>query len=139
MERVQRTVEIKLTPEECEILWKAEQLLREMEKKSLALLLRYIRVTKRKLQNACGCLEKSLPGTMFTLLLEWMEKEMIQKIHLITRENQQLHQHKTIRNDRKILEKNLLSCMNNKSNYNLEENIYEHKRSRNQMRRTRIH
>ena len=32
MERVQRTVEIKLTPEECEILWKAEQLLREMEK-----------------------------------------------------------------------------------------------------------
>lgn len=32
MERVQRTVEIKLTPEECEILWKAEQLLREMGK-----------------------------------------------------------------------------------------------------------
>ena len=31
MERVQRTVEIKLTPEECEILWKAEQLLREMD------------------------------------------------------------------------------------------------------------
>ena len=34
MERVQRTVEIKLTPEECEILWKAEQLLREMEYQS---------------------------------------------------------------------------------------------------------
>lgn len=32
MEKVQQTVEIKLTKEECEILWKAEQLLCEMKK-----------------------------------------------------------------------------------------------------------
>ena len=92
MERVQRTVRNQLTPEECEIYGKRNSYYVRWKKKSLALLLRYIRVTKRKLQNACGCLEKSLPGTMFTSLLEWMEKEMIQKIHLITRENQQLHQ-----------------------------------------------
>ena len=31
MERVQQTVEIKLTKEECKILWKAEQLLYDMK------------------------------------------------------------------------------------------------------------